>query len=103
MSVHGNSKGASGEDQNEGSTGHDLILSGMNRRTIAARISSAIDPAVRPSAGLTVRVLRAVTPTTGRHDGLPSNNRREIAKSVPAKISNAPTAPMGNIENSAAA
>ena len=34
-----------------------------------------------------------MTPITGMHDGFPSNSRREIAKSVPARISSAPTAP----------
>ena len=47
--------------------------------------------------------MRAVTPITGKHEGLPSNRRREIAKSVPASIRSAPTAPIGMIANSLAA
>src|SRR6516164_11544004 len=82
---------------------HGFGLSGINRRTIAARIHSAAQPNIRPRAGLTVTVTRAVTPITHKHDGLPSNRRREIAKSVPAKISRAPTAPIGISSNSVAA
>jgi len=58
----------------------------MKRRTMVARINSATQPNTRPRAGLTVTVTRAVAPITHRQDGLPSNRRREIAKSVPAKI-----------------
>jgi len=57
----------------------------------------------QPNAGLVVRVTRAVTPITGQHEGLPSNRRREIAKSAPARINSAPTAPIGMIANSAGA
>jgi hypothetical protein len=42
-------------------------------------------------------------PITHQQDGLPSNRRREIAKSVPAKISSEPSAPIGISANSAAA
>src|SRR5215813_1414689 len=72
---------------------HGYGLSGIKRRTIAARINSAIQPNIRPRAGLTVTVTKAVAPITQRHDGLPSNRRREIARSVPAKMSSEPTAP----------
>jgi len=70
---------------------------------MAARMNSLIHPSIRPSAGFTVTVMRAVNPITQRHDGLPSNSRRETAKSVPAMTSSAPTAPMGMIAKSAAA
>src|SRR5215468_6253521 len=92
-----------GERQEWISRLHGYGLSGIKRRTIAARINSAIQPNIRPRAGLTVTVTKAVAPITQRHDGLPSNRRREIAKSVPAKISRAPTAPIGISPNSVAA
>lgn len=41
----------------------------------------------------------AVTPITHQQDGLPSNRRREMAKSVPAMMSNAPTAAIEMIGN----
>ena len=69
---------------------------------IVARTSSLIQPSAKPTAGLMTRVARAVTPT-GQHEGRASNNRRETARSVPAMISKAPTAPAGIIANTAAA
>jgi hypothetical protein len=75
----------------------------VSLRTIAAHISSVIQPSTSPSAGLSTKVARAATPITGQHDGRASNNRREIAKSVPAMISSAPTAPIGIIANRDAA
>jgi hypothetical protein len=44
----------------------------IERRTIAARIISAIHPKTRPSAGFTITVTSAIAPMTQRHDGLPS-------------------------------
>jgi len=67
------------------------------------RINSAIQPTTKARAGLIVTVTKAVAPITHRHDGRPSNRRREIAKSVPAKISSEPTASIGISARSAAA
>jgi len=39
-----------------------------------------------------VNVTSAVTPITHQQEGFPSNSRREIARSVPARIKSAPTA-----------
>ena len=62
-------------------------------------MNSLIHPRASPKAGLTV----TVTPITHQHDGLPSDRRRETARSAPARTSRAPTAPIGMIAKSAAA
>ena len=72
---------------------------GTSLWTIAARMNSLIHPRASPKAGLTV----TVTPITHQHDGLPSDRRRETARSAPARTSRAPTAPIGMIAKSAAA
>jgi hypothetical protein len=70
-------------------------------RTIAMRMNSANQPSISARAALTVSVTSAVRPMTHRQYGLPSNSRPEIARSLPAKISKAPTAPIEMSANGA--